>query len=168
MMHQNMIYHSALRPNHDHKVEIAETKSTFAHDKNAEFFEWWSQVRGGHCPFRHQFDIADHTYWATNVFLIRVESSDPWVFRFQLIGNGVIELLGRNDTGATLSESAWDTPGSLATRAYKTMIDRRSPLRFFGSLGAYDRDYIDFESIDAPFLGEDGSVSTVIGLICRL
>ena len=167
-MRQNMIHRMAARPTYNLQVEIAEAKTTFSHKKNVEFFEWWSQVRDGDCPYRRQFDIVDHPRWAANVFLVRVESSDPWAFRFQLIGNGVIDMLGRNDTGVALSESAWDTPESVATRAYVEMMQHRRPVRFSGSLAVYDRDYIDFESIDAPFLGEDGTVSTVIGLICRL
>ena len=163
-----MIYSAALQPTHDLQVEIAETKTQFTHESNIEFFEWWSYVRNHACPYRHQFDITEHPHWASRIFLVRIESADPAVFRFHLVGNGVIDMLGRNDTGTTLSESGWDLSGCVATHAYKAMLDHKRPLRFSGSLSMYNREYINFESIDAPFLGQDDTVSAVIGLICRV
>ncbi len=90
------------------------------------------------------------------------------MYRFRLIGEEVKILLGRNDVGLTLAESNWDLEDDLASKAYDEMMVHRQPLRFHGSLSVYQKHYAEFESIDAPFLGEDGAVDYVIGLICRL
>lgn len=151
----------------DFHIECPDTSAAFTVDKNAAFFDWWSRADPGACPHRRLFDIVEHPDWAANVFLIRVESRDPWVYRFRLIGDEAIRLVGHNDTGLTLSETGWDRFDQLASRAYGEMMMHRRPLRFHGRLSAYDKAYAQFESVDAPFLGADGRVTTVIGLICR-
>lgn len=150
------------------QIESPDTGDAFTVAKNAAFFDWWQGLDGGACPHRKQFDITEHVDWAANVFLIRVESADPWVYRYRLIGNEAVQILGRNHTGLALSETAWDRFDAAASRAYDGMMERRRPLRFYGCLDRFQRDYARFESVDAPFLGEDGRVAAVIGLICRV
>ena len=149
-------------------VEAVNTRDQFKHTRNIDFFEWWSQVNDGACPYRHQFDVVDHAALVPHLFVVRIESTNPWLYRFRLLGEDIISLLGRNDTGLSLSQTNWDSEDSLASKAYDTMMIKRTPLRFHGSLDIYGKSYVEFESIDAPFLGEDGIVNSVIGLICRL
>ena len=149
-------------------VELPKDTAAFKVAENAAFYEWWSRLNGGDCPRRDLFDIVDHPVWAANIFLIRVEGRDPWVFRFRLIGDEAVALIGRNETGLTLTECGWDRFDGTASRAYADMIAQRRPLRFHGCLAVYNREYAEFESIDAPFVDAEGRVTAVIGLICRV
>ncbi len=147
-------------------VDFPESADAFKIARNGAFYDWWMSANGGACPLRRQFDIVDHPDWAANIFLARVEQTDPWVYRFRLIGNDAVRLMGRNDTGLTLAETGWDRFDGTGSRAYADMMTRRRPVRFHGSLGIYDRDYAAFESIDAPLVDDEGNMTTVIGLIC--
>ena len=165
---QNTTYRPPPATIHISDYEPAFDENIFVHKKTREFFEWWQQVRDNKCPYRQQFDIVDHPRWAANALLVRVEAGNPPIYRIRIIGDEIVRLLGHNDTGKTLAETAWDSDGGLTTKAYDTLISNRRPMRFHGTLGGYKKEYLKIESIYAPFLGDDGRVSTVIGLICRL
>ena len=92
----------ALRSIH---VEVVKEKSQLVDPMNGEFFEWWSQVNNGLCPFRCQFDITEHPKWASRIFVIGVEDHDPLVYRYHLVGQDTIDLLGHNNSGRYLSET---------------------------------------------------------------
>lgn len=148
-------------------MEIVEHRDQFELEINADFYDWWRGLNRSQAPYWSQFDVVNHPRWATHLFLIRVERSDRFLYRFKLLGQSVIDLLGRNERLTTLDETGWDVQGGVASRAYDDMMAHRQPLRFFGTLQAYGKEYARFESVDAPFVDEAQAVTAVLGLICR-
>lgn len=150
------------------RVEKAWDRSQFVDPMNADFFGWWGQVNGGRCPYRHQFDVTEHPKWVSRMFVIGVETGDIFTYRYHLVGEEAINLLGRSNAGRDLSDTNWSQEGPVISNALRDMMNDLQPVRFFGNLELFGRGYIEFEAIDAPFLGKSGAVNSILGMIARI
>ena len=82
-------------------VDIVESSvdalTTFRSQKAKHLAGWWMTANGGRMPTRTMFDIADHRPIVANLFLVDVLPEGE--FLFKLLGEVVIQIIGRNRTG---------------------------------------------------------------------
>jgi hypothetical protein len=86
-------------------VDIVESSvdalTTFRSQKAKHLAGWWMTANGGRMPTRAMFDIADHRPIVANLFLVDVLPERE--FLFKLLGEVVIQIIGRNRTGERVS-----------------------------------------------------------------
>ena len=141
--------------------------------KTRQLFEWW-QGFSDRPPYRSQFDMLDHVNMASHLFLIEVVNSTD--FRFNLNGEEVDRILGHASRGEIVSTI---TPNaSLVGREptkqvalaayYLSIIEQRSCRMCRGDLIKAHNGHHNFESIDCPLRGEDGTITHIVGVIDSL
>ena len=117
-------------------------------------YDWWIAANDGAAPARSQFDIAEHTMLASNIFL--VERVDTESFRFKLHGEAAMDIAGMRGAPAEVSERTEDQFNSALFRYYTDLVKNRIPVRCAGSLAFADQPHRRFESIDCPLTDDDG------------
>jgi hypothetical protein len=138
--------------------------TNFESKKVKGLFDWWKNVDGGRMPPRKSFDVVEHKAIVANLFVVDVLPDSE--FRFRLMGEDVIQILGRNRKGESVKRSALGEYGHELAAYYQSIVAERSCRRCTGSLVFATRGLRRFESIDCP-LGDDAGqqVLTIIGVM---
>ena len=140
------------RPNHQGPYDIREQPVTDAgllqHPYVRRLYDWWITANDGAAPARSQFDIAEHTMLASNIFL--VERVDAECFRFKLHGEAAMDITGMRGAPTEVSERTEDQFNGALFRYYTDLVENRIPIRCTGSLAFADQPHRRFESIDCP------------------
>ena len=139
----------------------AETQ--FLSAKTRHLYEWWARVNSGRMPTRRMFDVTEHRPVVASLFLTEVASDGEFVFR--LLGEDVIQMIGRNPTGETVKRVGNTEYGHALHEYYQSIAAARACRKCFGSLAFADKDFRYFESIDAPLVDENGRVAIIIGVM---
>lgn len=137
--------------------------SQFLSQKTRHLYDWWIGANGGQIPHRRQFDVTEHRGVVANLFLTEVNGDGEFVFR--LLGEEVIQIIGRNTTGETVKRMGRGEYGHALHEYYGSIVQSRQCRKCFGSLAFADKDFRYFESIDCPLVGDDGQVSIIIGVM---
>ena len=149
-------------------VEIEDTvvdKATrFESAKVRHLYDWWASANGGQMPRRRQFDILGHRPIIANLFLTEVLPDGN--FQFRLLGEEVIQIIGRNRTGETVRQAADGEYGHELYNYYHSVVMGRVCRRCTGALFFAREGARRFESIDCPLAADDGAqVSVIIGVM---
>lgn len=126
----------------------------------------WNSLRTGAGPaLVERFDPLDLARHLGDLFVVRVDwpeppASEP-VLRYTLIGTRLVEALGRDSTGLTVSDTF--PPAHPVNDLYRHLIARRIPVRTHGRLDWLNRDYRRFESVLLPLVDTGGRVAKIIG-----
>jgi len=88
----------------------------------------WDSWRGGRAfPARRDFDPCDLTYALGYLSLIEVHR-EPLRFRFRLQGTGVVDRVGRDNTGKFIDEMSDRRHSAMATEHFSEVIETRRPV----------------------------------------
>jgi hypothetical protein len=127
------------------------------------FFDWW-RSQPTQPPRRADFDVIDHWRQVPNFFFLRVIDADT--FEFILVGEGVIRLVGHNNSGRRFSVNDADLPMGNFARYLRMVMRSRQCWRCSGNLAIYEREHIRFESMDCPLTDPSGQeITHFIGLM---
>ena len=126
--------------------------------------DWWRTVNGGRMPRRGMFDILDHRRIVANLFLVEVLAAQE--FLFKLLGEEVIQIVGRNRTGETVRRVNVGEYGHELYEYYGSIVRggvcRKCTGLLTFSIGGMRR----FESIDCPLAADQGeSIAAIIGVM---
>jgi hypothetical protein len=152
---------SALNRFFNIEESIVGPDSQFLSQKTKHLYAWWVAAGGGRIPNRRQFDVTDHRSIVANLFLTDVTAEGEFVFR--LLGEDVIQIIGRNTTGEAVKRVGRGEYGHALHQYYESIVQSRQCRKCFGSLAFADKDFRYFESIDCPLAGDDGRVNAIIG-----
>jgi hypothetical protein len=156
-----------LPPNPVSDVRIEEVTGTtaFTSSRVAGIYHWWADIarRSGQLPRWQDFDIVDHRALAPYLFV--VETPENGDFRFRLLGEVVIEMIGRNNVGELVRARPDDDYGHGLYDYYRDIVARRVCLKCRGTLAFAGAEHKRFESIDCPMVDERGQVGRIIGVM---
>ena len=117
------------RPSHQGPYDIREEPvhdaEQLEHAYVRRLYDWWIAANDGKAPPRSQFDIAEHTMLAANIFL--VERCDDRSFRFKLHGEAAIDITGMRDTPPEVSEHTERQFNTALFRYYTDVVEGGIP-----------------------------------------
>ncbi|MBX6324262.1 MAG: PAS domain-containing protein [Rhodospirillaceae bacterium] len=137
----------------------AETQ--FLSAKTRRLYEWWAGANGGRMPTRRMFDVTEHRAIVASLFLTEVTREGEFVFR--LLGEEVIQMIGRNPTGDVVKRIGSAAYGHALHEYYRSIVASRECRKCFGSLAFADKDFRYFESIDCPLSNDGLRVDYIVG-----
>ncbi len=162
-----MLMNDKNRPGHQGPFDIREQPLQCAdqlkHPYVRRLYDWWITANDGAAPARAQFDIAEHTMLASNVFL--VQRCDARSFRFRLHGEAAMDITGMRNAPTEVSEQTKNRFNTALFRYYKDVVENGIPVRCTGSLAFADQPLRRFESIDCPLTDKDGNMAYIVGVI---
>lgn len=127
---------------------------------------WWRTAHGGAMPPRRTFDVTEHVRIIRNLTLVRVLPGGE--FKFELQGEAVTDLLGRTDTGRTISlDDAADADRRRAEH-YRLIVEDRRCRSCTGLIERDDEPCLQIEAVDCPLSDDGVTVSAIIGLVDRI
>jgi hypothetical protein len=149
-------------------VEIEDTPvdatTRFESAKVKHLYDWWVSANNGEMPRRRQFDILGHRPIIANLFLTEVLPDGNFLFR--LLGEEVIQIIGRNRTGEMVRQAAVGEYGHELYTYYRSVATGRVCRRCTGALFFATEGARRFESIDCPLADDNGEqVSVIIGVM---
>jgi hypothetical protein len=144
---------------------VAGPGTRFASPMTRRLHDWWTEANGGLVPLKRQFDITEHRPIAANIFL--TELTPEGAFRFKLLGENVIHMIGGNRTGVLVksSPSARADFGHALDEYYWSIVRERQCKLCLGSLAYADKDFWRFESLDCPRSSDGERVDHLIGVM---
>jgi hypothetical protein len=136
----------------------------FRSRKVTHLADWWRTANGGRMPTRAMFDILDHRPIVANLFLVEVLPGGE--FLFKLLGEQVIQIIGRNRTGESVRRVNIGEYGHELHEYYQSIIAGRVCRKCTGSLMFSIGGMRRFESIDCPLTDRAGEdVVAIIGVM---
>jgi hypothetical protein len=156
-----------LPPNPVSGVHVGSVDPTtpFVSPRVRSLYAWWQRLaeqRSG-LPLWQDFDITDHPALAPYLFVI--ETPADGAFRFRLLGELVINMIGRNVAGALVKERPSDDYGHELYDYYLEIVRTRECRMCRGALDFVGSEHRRFESIDCPTADETGAVTRIIGVM---
>jgi hypothetical protein len=149
-------------------VDIVESSvdalTNFRSRKAKHLAGWWMAAHGGRMPTRAMFDIVDHRPVVANLFLVEVLPDGE--FLFKVLGEDVVQIIGRNRTGETVSRLNASEYGHELHDYYQSIVTGRACRKCTGSLEFSIGGMRGFESVDCPLADDRGEkVVAIIGLM---
>ncbi|HEX9449045.1 MAG TPA: PAS domain-containing protein [Dongiaceae bacterium] len=144
---------------------IVDAATVFASPRVASLWAWWHGLvqSKGHLPLWHDFDITDHATLAPYLFV--VETPADGAFRFRLLGEVVIGMIGRNNVGELVQSRPSDDYGHELYRYYQDIVQQRDCRWCRGTLAFAGSEHRRFEAIDCPTADDTGRVTRIIGVM---
>ena len=115
-------------------------------------------------PAWGMFDVLDHRKIVANLLLVDVRPEME--FRFKILGEDVIRIVGRNRTGEMVARLSADEYGHDLHDYYQSIVACRACRKCTGSLEFSIGGMRGFESVDCP-LGDQqgGRVVAIVGVM---
>lgn len=128
-------------------------------------YDWWQgcAARYGGVPLWDDFDIVEHRALAPYLFV--VETPADGAFRFRLLGEAVINMIGRNVSGELVASRPNDDYGHDLYGYYQSIILTRTCRMCRGTLDFTGSEHRYFESIDCPTADDQGEITRIIGVM---
>lgn len=148
-----------------HKLDIKVTPATEAHHPLARmmlaFFS--GKQRTNALPSRTDLPHRDLLPVLPFIFMLEPTGGDMTDWRFRLVGHGITARLGGDPTGLCISEIY--KPAQVAPNAasYADVATSRAPHITTGSFHGIDREFLTFEIVHLPMLGNDERTIWVLG-----
>jgi len=101
----------------------------FCHPEIRQFHAYWDAKRAGRSmPSRADIDPAEMIRFLPNLILVDVESSDPLLLTYRLVGTREVEARGSDPTHRPVAEGFYCYSRDEALHSYRLVIDGRSPM----------------------------------------
>jgi len=156
-----------LPPNTVSGVDIGSVEPTtgFISPRVRSLYEWWQAAiePPANLPLWRNFDIVQHRALAPYLFV--VETPADGAFRFRLLGEVVISMIGRNVSGELVASRPSEDYGHELYQYYRSIVEARSCRMCRGHLDFIGSEHRQFESIDCPTADDTGAVTRIIGVM---
>jgi hypothetical protein len=139
----------------------AETQ--FLSAKTKHLYDWWLGAGGGRMPTKRMFDVTEHRPIVASLFLTEATHDGEFVFR--LLGEDVIQMIGRNPSGEAVKRFGNAEYGHALHEYYTSIAAAKECRKCFGSLAFADKDFRYFESIDCPLSNDGERVDYIVGVM---
>jgi hypothetical protein len=147
------------------KIGLVEESTIFVSPRVRALYDWWSNIvaQGGALPLWSDFDITDHGALAPYLFVI--ETPPDGAYRFRLLGEVVIGMIGRNNVGELVHSRPSDDYGHELYRYYQSIVEDHACRHCRGTLDFAGSKHRQFEAIDCPTTDDNGQVTRIIGVM---
>jgi hypothetical protein len=144
----------------------------FLNARVRRLYDWWQACAGKYpqqglphqgLPLWQDFDIAEHVALAPYLFV--VETPADGAYRFRLLGEAVIGMIGRNVVGELVQSRPSNDYGHDLYDYYAEIVRERECRMCRGTLDFVGSDHRHFEAIDCPTIDEAGVVTRIIGIM---
>lgn len=119
---------------------------------------WSDRCREGRLPGRSDFDPVEMRDLLGILFLLKAEP-DGDDFRYSLIGSGITDHTGRDNTGRTVGEVF----GPVGLELYSRVRDSGRPVRVHGVVDWVGKDHKRYETVILPLADDGKTVNRFIG-----
>ena len=126
-------------------------------------YGWWIARAGDGLPAKAAFDFLDHVSIAPNLFLIERLGRSKYFHK--LYGEVVLDLVGRKWLHRVNTADAEDPFSRALCAYYDIVMAGHQAMVCHGSLMFAGREHRQFESVDLPLAGTDGSAQFLIGCL---
>ena len=116
----------------------------------------------GRLPGRADIDPVDFPALLPNVYLVNVQIA-PRLYRYRLVGTEIAEAYGQDFTGKRVDELFSDIFRKAVTVVFDAIVDRRAPLRTFGTLAWRETQQLRFEAIQMPLAADHDTIDMILG-----
>lgn len=142
-----------------------EPTTSFLSPRVQRLYEWWREqaLPPTGLPLWRNFDIVEHRALAPYFFV--VETPADGAFRFRLLGEVVIGMIGRNVSGELVASRPSADYGHELYQYYQSIVDARRCCMCRGDLDFVGSAHRRFESIDCPTADDTGAVTRIIGVM---
>lgn len=124
---------------------------------------WVRKHRDARLPSRGDFDPLEMVRLLPFVFLVDVVERKPMVLRYRLIGTGIVNAVGRDDTGRLVEETnSGDTWKSLEAGYRTVVVDGVPNWRWRDATRADGRPFR-FQEAILPLARDGRSVDMILG-----
>jgi hypothetical protein len=154
---------SALNRFFNIEESLVGSETQFLSEKTKHLYQWWAAANAGNMPSRRAFDVTEHRAVVANLFLTEVTLDGDFIFR--LLGEEVIQMIGRNPTGEAVKRLGQGEYGHALHEYYESIVAARACRKCFGSLAFADKDFRYFESIDCPLSNDGQRVDYIVGVM---
>ena len=120
---------------------------------------WLSKERNGIMPCRDDFSPAEMTPILPYIYMIDVLEGGA-DYQMRLFGTALAEIIGKDYTGAKLSEL--DPEKGWRGAIYKLAYERAAPMFYHFDLGDADKPHLKTENALLPLRGKDGTFSILL------
>lgn len=83
-------------------------------------------------------------------------------FRYRVVGTGVVDAIGRDFTGETVSEYRHRHEPPAVAEGYRRVCARRAPDLYQGTLESVGKEFIRYERLAMPLAGDDDRVAYIL------
>lgn len=130
-------------------------------ERLVRLLNYWSDLRDGRwAPSRADFDPLDLPDLLPALNLVDV-LYDPLRFRHRLVGTGVVEAMGRDETGRLVDEDLYGAVADDIIRGFARLVREIRPFRRCSRLGWNGRDWTVLEAVELPLVDDDGRVCMI-------
>jgi hypothetical protein len=154
---------SALHRLYNIEESVVGAHTRFASPLTRQLHDWWIGANGGRVPLKRQFDITEHPSIAANIFL--TDLTPDGEFRFKLLGEHVISMIGANRTGMRVRNGTEADFGHALDEYYWSILRERQCKLCLGTMAFADKDYWRFESLDCPLSSDGERIDYIIGVM---
>lgn len=114
-------------------------------------------------PSRQDIDPAEMVQLLPHLFMVDVETN-PWRFRYRLVGTAIVEFTGRDLTGHSLDEGDYGEFTEAALQLFKGVVLQRVPFAVKGrAVWLPGRDWQDIELLCLPLGADENNPDIVLG-----
>ena len=133
-------------------------------------FDHWSSLAADKpVPSRCAFDPSEMPPdLLPHTVMLEVDAA-PLNFRYRVIGDEVLRLMGQNYTGQWLSDITHQAPPSTLFETLSEAVNGALPILFDTPLSDPDQNLYSSQEVVMPLSGDDGQVSrllTFVGFAC--
>jgi hypothetical protein len=83
-------------------------------------------------------------------------------FRYRVVGTRVVDAIGRDFTGETVSEYRHRHEPPAVAEGYRQVCAHQAPDLYTGTLESVGKDFIAYERLALPLAGDDGAVGFIL------
>lgn len=123
---------------------------------------YWNSRRGDRrAPRQQDVELDEIPRLRPILNLIEVER-DPLAFRHRLVGDDVVDRLGRDVTGQCVGASLYAEAAEEIRASLATIVAEVRPYHRLARLDWFERRWLTMESLELPLLGDDGRVASIL------
>ena len=123
---------------------------------------WRGLAPDGVVPAYGGFDVV-HVPRDLLAFLILLDVlEDGRDFRYRVVGTGVVDAIGRDFTGETVSEYRHRHEPPAVAEGYRQVCATRAPDLYQGTLESVGKGFIRYARLALPLAGDDGRVAYIL------
>ncbi len=123
---------------------------------------WRALAPGDSVPAYSAFDVIDVPRDLVPFLILLDVLEAGRDFRYRVVGTGVVEAIGRDFTGETVSEYRQRHEPPAVAEGYRQVCATRTPDLYQGTLDSVGKGFIRYERLALPLAGDDGGIAYIL------
>jgi hypothetical protein len=127
---------------------------------------WREKAAGRKMPSRSDLSARDLKDFLRDIVIFQREAVNPSRYVWRVVGTGVTEILGHNNTGKAFEDSVPAEHLGRWIEVCDLVLESQQPLRVRGRVHISGREYLDAENLYLPLANDNEEPTYILGL-CR-